>query len=138
MERMATGPSEHHAVALEVVGAVAADGREGWRFLRRHGLPQHVLAALAASGCPRVRGCAAEVAVEAAAMVGGVALFAPASSLGDAKGSLGERLRHNLSTLSLAPPPLACGGEGSRGRCPPAASRCTAPWAPPCASLRPH
>jgi hypothetical protein len=105
LERMATGPSEHHAVALEVVGAVAADGREGWRFLRRHGLPQHVLAALAASGCPRVRGCAAEVAVEAAAMVGGVALFAPASSLGDAKGSLGERLRHNLSTRSLAPPP---------------------------------
>lgn len=55
LERLAAGSSEHHARALEVAGAVAADPHEGWRFLRQHHLPAHVLATLVTSTSPRVR-----------------------------------------------------------------------------------
>lgn len=55
LEKLAAGSSEHHARALEVTGAVAADPHQGWRFLRQHQLPAQVLAALVTSTSPRVR-----------------------------------------------------------------------------------
>jgi hypothetical protein len=60
LQRLAAGSSEHHARALEVAGAVAADPHEGWRFLRQHQIPAHVLATLVTCTSPRVR-CAGPV-----------------------------------------------------------------------------